>query len=132
VGALHKVQNLTSLSLCPGVFVNPLVLDKLASGELLPFLKKLEVSSVKGWDIILMVGRKNFASTFPESGSSSGSAARRPVALKYLSILVIGYGLDKSEKQKLDDAAMALCLVCGYAIRHMDIPKRESSSSLNW
>ena len=69
-GALRTLQNLTSLSLCPGVFVNPLVLDKLASGELLPFLEKLEVSSVKGWNIILMVGRKNFASTFLEYGSS--------------------------------------------------------------
>ena len=127
-GALQKSQNLTSLSLSPGVFLNPLVLDKLASGELLPFLEKLEVSSVKGWDTILMVGRKNFVSTFPECGSSSGSVPRRPVALKYLSILVIGYGLDKSEKQKLDDAAMVLCLVCGYAIRHMDIPEQESSS----
>jgi len=127
-GALHKSQNLTSLSLCPGMFVNPLVLDELASGELLPLLEKLKVSSVKGWDVVLMVGRKNFASTLPECGSSSGSVARRPVALKYLSIIVIGYGSDKSEKQKLDDAAMALCLVCGYAIRYMDIPKRESSS----
>jgi len=127
-GALHKSQNLTSLSLCPGVFMDPLVLDELASGELLPLLEKLEVSSVTGWDIILMVGRKNFTSTLLECGSSSGSTARRPVALKYLSIIIIGYGSDKSEKQKLDDAAMALCLVCGYAIRHMDIP----SSSLNW
>ena len=126
-GALHTSQNLTSLSLCPGVFVNPLVLDKLASGELLPFLEKLEVSSVKGWDIILMVGRKNFASTFPECGSSSGSVATRPVALKYLSIFVIGYGSDKIEEQKLDSAAMALCLVCGYAIRYIDITKQESS-----
>ena len=130
-GALHKSQNLTSLSLCPGVFVNSLILDELASGELLPLLEELEVSSVTGWDIILMVGRKNFASAFPESASSSGSTVRRPVSLRYLSIFVIGYGLDNSEKQKLDDAAMALCLVCGYTIRHMDIPKRESLS-LNW
>ena len=98
---LHRSQNLTSLSLCPGMFVNPLVLDKLASGEFLPFLEKLEVSSIKGWDIILMVGRKNFTSTFPECGSSFGSAPRRPVALKYLGILVIGYGLDKSENKNL-------------------------------
>ena len=130
-GMLHKSQNLTSLSLCPGMFMNPLVLDKLASGELLPFLRRLDVSSVKGWDIILMVGRKNFTSTLPECGSSSGSVARHPVTLKCLSILVIGYGSDKSEKQNLDDTAMALCLVCGYAIRHMDIPKQESSS-LDW
>jgi hypothetical protein len=86
----HKLQNLTSSFLCPGVFMNPLVLVKMASGELLPFLEKLEVSSVNGWDIILMVGRKNFTSTFPECGSSSGSVARRPVALKYLGLLVIG------------------------------------------
>ena len=61
-GALGTLQNLTSLSLCPSVFMNLLALDKLASGELLPFLEKLKVSSIKGWDIILMVGGKNFAS----------------------------------------------------------------------
>jgi hypothetical protein len=132
-GALRTSQNLTSLSLCPGVFVNPLVLNKLASGEYLPFLEKLEVSSVKGWDIILMVERKNFkfALTFPECGSSSESAATHPVALKYLSLFVIGYGSNESEERKLDDAALALCLVYGYAIRYMDIPKRESLS-LHW
>ena len=61
-GTLGTLQNLTSLSLCPSVFMNLLALDKLASGELLPFLEKLKVSSIKGWDIILMVGGKNFAS----------------------------------------------------------------------
>jgi len=129
-GALRTSQNLTSLSLCPGVFVNPLVLSKMASGELLPFLERLQVSSVNGWDIIFMVGTKNFASTFPEYASSS-SAVTRPVALKYLSLVVIGYGSDETEEQELDDAAMALCMLCGYAIRHMDIPKRKSLS-FNW
>jgi len=124
-GALRISENLTSLFLCPGVFIKPHTLEKLASGELLPFLKTLGISSVKGWDVISMVRKKNLASVLPEYGSSSGDAARRPVALEYLHLFVIGYELDKSEVQELGDATKALCLVCGYAIRAMDVPKRE-------
>lgn len=115
-GALRTSQSLTSLFLLPGVFVTPLVLEGLASGELLPFLEKLGVSSVRGWDIVNMVLRKNLASTLPHSGPLFSSAVTRPVALNYLHLFVIGYaGSDISE---LDDAARALHLVCGYVIRH--------------
>jgi hypothetical protein len=115
-GALRTSHYLTSLFLCLGVLVTPLVLDRIASGELLPFLEKLGVSSIRGWDIIRMVSRKNFASTLPEWEPSSGSAVTRPMALKYLHLFVIpGYGLDKAQ---LDDAARALSLVDGYVIRH--------------
>jgi len=50
-----------------------------------------------------MVGGKNFkfALTFPECGSSSSSAATHPVALKYLSLFVIGYGSDESRNRHL-------------------------------
>jgi len=124
-GALRISENLTSLFLCPGVFINPLVLEKLARGELLPFLKNIGISSVRGWDVVRMVQRRNLASALPEYGSSSGEVARRPVALEYLRLFVMGYALDASEVQELDYAAKALCLVHGYLIEGMDIPKRE-------
>jgi hypothetical protein len=114
-GAFRISQYLTSLFLYPGVFMTPRVLEKIACGELLPFLEKLGVSSVSGWDVISMVSRKNFASTLPERGPSSGSAVTRPVALNYLHLFVIGYGLDRAQ---LDHAARVLCLVGGYVIRH--------------
>jgi len=122
-GVLRSCDHLTSFFLCPGIFIHPLVLDKLSTGEFLPRLEEFGVSSVHGWDIIWMVQRKNFASTFPDSGPSSSPAARstRPVALNYLHLSTMGCRLTKSDTQKLEDAATALDLASGYIIKGIDI-----------
>jgi len=122
-GVFRSCCHLTSLFLYPGVFVEPLVLEKMATGEFLPLLEQLGISSVKGWDIIWMVEKKNFLSTFPDSGPSSSPAIRstRPVALGYLRLSVMGCGFDENDIQKLADAASALDLVRGYVIRPTDI-----------
>ena len=123
-----SAHNLTTLYLWPGVFMHPLVLEKVASGEFLPFLEKLVVSSVTGWDIVWMVQERNLASMRPESGPSSNSASlvasmRRPVALNYLDLFVMGCGLDEGRVKKLEEAVGALLLPCGYLFRYVDIPR---------
>lgn len=123
-GVLHLTPNLTALYLCPGVFVSPLILEKLTTGELLPLLEKLTVSSATGWDIICMVQRKNFVSTLPYSGSSGPSIL--PVALNYLGLCIMRHGLDEEDGGKLEGALKALRLLFGYSFRHVDIPRRES------
>ena len=122
-GVVRSCRHLTSLFLDSGVFIDPLVLEKMATGEFLPFLEQLGISSVKGWDIIWMVKKKNFASTLPDSGPSSSPAIRssRPVALNYLRLSIMGCGFDETDIQKLEDAARALDLVRGYRIRPTDI-----------
>ncbi|KIM49940.1 hypothetical protein M413DRAFT_22049 [Hebeloma cylindrosporum] len=122
-GVLGSCPHLTSLFLYRGVFIHPFVLDKLATGELLPLLEQLGVSSVHGWDIIWMVQRKNFISMIPEAGPSSLTAPRviRPVALEYLRLSIIGPGLTEDDAQKLEDAVMALDLARGYVIRLIDV-----------
>ncbi|KIM47215.1 hypothetical protein M413DRAFT_422982 [Hebeloma cylindrosporum] len=131
-GVLRSAHNLTSLYLYPGIFIHPVVLGKLASGEFLPFLEKLAISSVTGWDIIWMVQERNLVSTRPHSGGPSselGSLAapmvRRAVPLNYLSLLVMGCGLDQGSVQKLKHAVGSLRLACGYVLRYVDIPSRE-------
>lgn len=122
-GVLRSCEHLASLFLCPGIFIQPLILDGLATGEFLPRLEQFGVSSVYGWDIIWMVQRKNFASTFPNSGPSSLPPARstRPVALNYLHLSIMGCGLAKADAQKLEDATTALDLAHGYIIQDIDI-----------
>jgi hypothetical protein len=122
-GVLRSCDHLTSLFLCPGVFIHRLMLDKLATGEFIPRLEEFGVSSVYGWDIIWMVQRKNLASTFPDSGPSLSPAARptRPVALNYLHLSTMGCGPAKANAQELEDAATALDLARGYMIQHIDI-----------
>ena len=122
-GVLRSCNSLTALFFCPGIFIHPLVIEKIASGEFLPLLEQLGVNSVRGWDIIWMVQRKNFASTFPDSGPSSSPVVRslRPVALTYLRLFTMGCGLSAADVQKLEDAAMALDLARGYTMRHIDI-----------
>ena len=132
---LRPAHNLTSLYLCPGVFMHPLVLERLASGELLPFLEKLAVSSISGWDILWMVRERNLASTRPESGPSSSNSTSlvapvaRPIALNYLDLFVMTCGLDGGSIQKYKDALEALLLPCGYLFRYIQIPGRASSTS---
>ena len=131
---LRPAHNLTSLYLCPGVFIHPLVLGRLASGELLPFLERLAVSSVSGWDILWMVRERNLASTRPESGPSSNSTSlvtpvARPVALNYLDLFVMMCGLNEDYVQKYKDALDALLLPCGYLFRYIPIPGQASSTS---
>jgi hypothetical protein len=121
---LRLTPNLTTLYLCPGVFMSSLVLKNLATGEFLPVLEKLAVSSATGWDIIYMVRRKNLVSTVPRSGPSGPSVL--PVAFKHLRLCIMRYGLDEEEKVKLEGALNALRLLCGYSFRHVDIPRRES------
>jgi len=122
-GVLHSCNHLTSLFLCPGIFVHPLILDKLSTGEFLPRLEEFGVSSVHGWDIIWMVQKKNFASRFPDSGPSSLPAARStcPVVLNYLHLSAMGCGLAKVDTQKLEDARTALDVASGYIIQGIDI-----------
>lgn len=122
-GTFRLCNTLTSLFLCAGVFIEPLVVEKIATGEFLPLLEQLGVNSVHGWDIIWMVQKKNFASTFPDSGPSLSPAVRsiRPVALIYLRLCTMGGGLSEADKQELEDAATALHLACGYLMRHIDI-----------
>jgi len=131
-GVLRSAHHLTSLYLCPWVFIHPLVLEKMATGEVLPLLEKLGVSSVSGWDVIWMVQRKNIASGLPQCGASSDSAlsvvrTARPVALNYLSFYAVGSGLAKGDIQKLEEAIRALCLIDGYSIRHSSEPQPTSS-----
>jgi hypothetical protein len=127
-GVLGSAQHLTSLYLCPRVFLHPLVLDKMATGELLPLLEKLGVSSVSGWDVIWMIQRKNIASALPQCGTSSDSAfvvrTVRPVALSYLCFYSVG-GLVENDKEKLEEAIRALGLLDGYSIRHIDTTGEE-------
>ena len=115
-GVFRSARNLTSLYLCPKVFIHPLVLEKMATGELLPLLERLGVSSVSGWDIIWMVQKKNIASALPQCGpSASSSVARtviRPVALNYLCFCAVGCGLGE-----LEGAIRALRLADGYSIQ---------------
>ena len=119
-GVFCSARNLTSLYLCPKVFIHPLVLEKMATGELLPFLEKLGVSSVSGWDIIWMVQEKNIVSALPQCGPSSDSASPvartvvRPVALNYLCFCAVGCGLGE-----LEEAIRALRLADGYSIQHI-------------
>jgi len=120
-GILRLTPNLTTLYLCPGVFMNALVLEKLATGEFLPVLEKLAVSSATGWDIICMVRRKNSESTSP-----GGSSAAHPVSLIQLRLCIMRYGLDEEDKVALEGALKALHLLYGYTFRHVDIPRRES------
>lgn len=122
-GVFCLCGQLTTLFLGPGIFIHPLVVEKMATGEFLPLLEQLGVNSVHGWDIIWMVQRRNFASTFPDSGPSSSPAARllRPVALTYLRLFTMGGGLSAADAQKLEDAATALDLAHGYTMRHIDI-----------
>ena len=123
-GVFRSANDLTSLFLCPGVFIHPLVLEKLASGDFLPSLEKLSVSSVSGWDIVWMAQDRNIASMRPESGPSSNSASAlmaRPVALNFLDLSVMGCGLDVGSLQKLQDAVGALLLRCGYLFRYIPI-----------
>lgn len=126
---LDLAHHLTSLYLCPGVFIHPLLLGRLASGDILPSLETLSVSSVSGWDVVWMAQERNLASTRPESGPSSNSASglmARPVALKFLDLLVMGCGLDVGSIQKLQDAVGALPLRYGYLFRNVPIPGRDS------
>ena len=122
-GVFRSCGQLTTLFLGPGIFIHPLVVEKMATGEFLPLLEQLGVNSVHGWDIIWMVQKRNFASTFPDSGPSSSPAARslRPVALIYLRLFTMGCGLSVADAQKLEDAATALDLACGYTMRHIDL-----------
>ena len=129
-----SARNLTTLYLWPGVFMHPLILERVASGEFLPFLEKLAVSSVGGWDIVWMVQERNLAAMRPESGPSSNSASLvaamgRPVALNYLDLFVMGCGLDEGRVKKLQDAVRALLLPCGYLFRYVDIPQQGSFPS---
>lgn len=126
-GVLRLCDTLTSLFLCPGVFVQPLILGNIATGEFLPLLEQLGISSIEGWDIIWMVQRKNFALTFPDAGPSSSPTTRstRPVALIYLRLWTLGRGLSEADKQKLEDAATALGLAGGYTLLHIDIAHLE-------
>jgi hypothetical protein len=122
-GVFRLCGQLTTLFLCSGIFIQPLVLDKMATGEFLPLLEQLGVNSIHGWDIIWMVQRRNVASTFPgDSGPSSSPAARslRPVALTYLRLFTMGGGLSAADAQALEDAATALDLALGYSMRHID------------
>jgi len=124
-GVLRLARNLTSLYLCPKVFLHPLVLEKMATGELLPVLAKLGVSSISGWDIIWMIQRKNTASALPRCGPSSYLASlvertAHPVALDYLCICTMEYELGNDNIQKLEEAIRALRLLNGYSIRHID------------
>jgi len=90
-GVFRSAPKLTSLYLCPGVFMDPLVLEHLESGELLPLLEKLGVSSVSGWDIVWMVKGRNLASTRPESSNLLVAPMAPPVALNYLELFVMGW-----------------------------------------
>jgi hypothetical protein len=133
-GVFHSAHNLTTLYLYPGVFMPPLILEKVASGDFLPFLEKIAVSSVIGYDIVWMAQERNLVSTRPESGppSSSGSLLApmvHPVPLNYLDLSFMGCGLDEGSVQKLDDAVGALLLPCGYLLRYVHIPRREASTS---
>ncbi|KIM39420.1 hypothetical protein M413DRAFT_12054 [Hebeloma cylindrosporum] len=110
-GLLRSCEHLTSLFLAPGLFIHPNVLDKIATGELLPFLEQLGVSAVNGWDIISMVQRKNFAPS-----SSTG-----PVSLNYLHLCMMGCRLDEDDTQGIADAVSALRLLYGYVFHHIDI-----------
>jgi len=128
-GVFRSAQNLTSLYLCPGVFMGPLVLEHLASGEFLPLLESLGVSSVNGWDIVWMVQEKNLASTGPESSNSSMAPTAPPVALNYLQLFVMGCSFDEGGEQELSDALGALRLSCGFSLKYTDILWREESST---
>jgi hypothetical protein len=123
-GVLRSARNLTSLYLCPGVFIHPLILEKMATGELLPLLEKLGVSSLSGWEVIWMVQRKNTASGLPHCGPSSHLASTElrtapPVALDYLWLCTMGHGSDEGDTKKLEEAITALRLLNGYSIRHV-------------
>jgi hypothetical protein len=133
-GVFLSAYHLTSLYLCPGVFIHPLVLERLASGECLPFLEKLGISSISGWDVIWMALERGFASIRPESGPSSNSASfmapmTRPVALNYISLFIMGCGLDRGTVWKLKDALNGLHLSCGFAFQYADILSLDSSIS---
>jgi hypothetical protein len=117
-GVFCSAHNLTTLYLWPSVFIHPLVLDKVASGEFLPFLEKFAVRSVSGWDVVWMMQKRNLASM---SGPSSASLVARPVALNYLDLCVMGCGLDEASVQELEYAVGALLLPCGYLFRYIDI-----------
>jgi len=130
----RSAHNLTTLYLYPGVFMPPLILEKVASGDSLPFLEKLAVSSVSGYDIVWMVQERNLTSTRPESGPSSDSGSLltpmvRPVPLNYLDLVIMGCGLDEGSIQKVEDAVGALLLPCGYLFRYVHIHGREASTS---
>ena len=122
-GVFCSCDHLTTLFLGPGIFIHPLIVNKMATGEFLPLLEQLGVNSVHGWDIIWMVQRRNFAVTFPDSGPSSSPAVRSlcPVALTYLRLFTMGGGLSTADARKLEDAVTALNLACGYTMRHIDI-----------
>lgn len=123
-GVFLSAHNLTTLYLYPGVFMPPLVLEKVASGIFLPFLEKIAVSSVSGYDIVWMAQERNLASTRPESSSNSGSLLApmvHPVPLNYLDLVVMGGGLDEGSVQRLQDAVRALLLPCGYLFRYVHI-----------
>ena len=133
-GVFRSAHHLTSLYLCPGVFMHPLVLEKLASGDCLPFLEKLGISSISGWDVIWMALERNLASTRPASGPSFNSASfvapvARPVALNYISLFVMGCGLDAGVIWRLKDALIRLRLSCGFAFQYADILSLESAIS---
>jgi hypothetical protein len=103
--------------------MHPLVLDKVASGEFLPFLEKLAVSSVSGWEVVWMVQKRNLASMSGPSSASLVAPMARPVALNYLGLFVMGCGLDEGSVQELEYGVGALLLPCGYFFRYIDIPR---------
>ena len=130
----RSAHYLTSLYLCPGVFIHPLALGKLASGEFLPFLEKLAASSVSGWDIVWMVQQRNSVSTRPESGPSSNSASlvapmSPPIALKYIRLFVMGFELDGAAIRNFKDALMGIRLSGGFSFLYADIRRQEASIS---
>ncbi|KIM39408.1 hypothetical protein M413DRAFT_12047 [Hebeloma cylindrosporum] len=109
---LRSSEHLTSLFLAPGLFIHPNVLDKIATGALLPLLEQLGVSAVNGWDIISMVQRKNFAPS-----SSTGG----PVSLNYLHLCMMGCRLDDIDMHGIADGVSALHLFYGYVIHYINI-----------
>ncbi|KIM37517.1 hypothetical protein M413DRAFT_30737 [Hebeloma cylindrosporum] len=123
---LRLCPNLTSLYLFPGVFMCPFTLERLASGEFLPFLQKLVVSSTIGWDVIWMARERYLASTRSDSGSRTSA---RPVALNFLDLHVIGCGLEEANIRSLEAAVPALILPCGHFFGYVDVRDGDSPTS---
>ena len=109
-GFFQFSQNITSLHLSTGVYLNPTTLEQLSTGKLLPLLEMLEVSTFNGWDIVSMVERRNTLSKHGISSSTSLGPQLQVCALAYLYLFVFAYDMDLRQRSYLEAAVAALDL----------------------
>jgi len=102
---LQFSQNITALHLATGVCLNPTTLEQLSTGNLLPMLDTLELSTLSGWDIVSMVERRN--TTCKLGISSSTSHGPQFCAFAYLYLTVVAHDI---ETHSLEVAVAALDL----------------------